>query len=292
MSDLEILLNDFLENLDFYWNNNQRQIKKTFNRVSVIKKQYGWANKDLVFYSLSVADYRILNGLPTIYVSSFGSSGSHLLQNVFVEIKRSIPLGEVYIAPGLVQKVQSLSDDDKLRFMESYHLIHCGQANNFFCNGPIINTVHKANLQYFSDWTSKYKSCFLLRNPIDLVISRTFRKGEYRGYLHPEGISDKAYLEENIRKTKRFYNSAFKFPYDERVKFEDMIENKRPFHESLTNLLSDENIESVQLLVDRSIDNGGKTNKFSGEKKEIPSEYLDIAKSQLQDVVLESGYSF
>ncbi|MBS9402919.1 hypothetical protein KG088_04690 [Halomonas sp. TRM85114] len=293
MDEVGFLLSDFLENLDYYWCGNRRQVKKTSNRVSKINDFYGWSKDELVFFSLSAAKNRIYNNYQTVYISSYGSSGSHLLQSIMSEAKRSIPLGEVYIAPNIINKVQDLSDSDKNKFMEAYHLIHCGAASNFFCNGPIINTAHKANLQYFSEWTIHYNSCFLLRNPVDLVISRTFRKSEYKEYLHPEGISNKEYLNENIRKTERFYNSALRFPYDEKIKFEDIIENNERFHKSLANIIGGRvDLEKLPFLVEQSINNGKKTNKHSGAKEEIPKEYIRMSKTNLKNVVLKAGYNY
>src|SRR5690606_3626905 len=47
----------------------------------------------------------------------------------------------------------------------------------------------------------------LMRNPFDIVYSRTFRKQDYRVEVDPTA-SDLEYLKKQIRNVKRFYNLA------------------------------------------------------------------------------------
>ena len=124
-----------------------------------------------------------------------------------------------------------------------------------------------------------------MRNPVDIVISRTFRKSEYRNYLHNINITDLDYLKENTSKTKRFYNSAIKFPHDYWVRFEDLFENTARVAYTLSEILG--GLTTKELLskfIDQALATGEKTNKFNGNQPNIDPAFVAFAEKELMDI--------
>ncbi|WP_251976409.1 hypothetical protein [Salinicola avicenniae] len=279
------LILDYVSNMGRHWEGNSRQEKKSINRLKAIKDRYGWENEALLSILSKIAEERIKCARKTVFLSSFGASGSHLIQHIISLTSPSIALGEVYIAPETERALGKLSPKQKNKFMEMYHLINSTSPENIFSKAIIINTAHKAKLQTFSDCTENFSSAFIVRNPVDLVMSRTFRKDEYREYLGKKDISDRDYLQENIKKTTKFYNAAFSYEYDEYLIFEDLFSNPHSLSDAIFNLLGGGVSRSVlSCNVETAISDGHATNKYHGAAKEIPDELYEFARESFSDL--------
>lgn len=280
------LVLDYVGNMGDYWDGNSRQEKKSSGRFNLLKKNLGWSGKSLVSLVSEVAEIRILESGKTIYLSSFGSSGSHLIQHIIDLTVPAIPLGEVYIAPRLERELKKLSSDQKFKFIEMYHLIHSTSPNTLFSNSVIVNTAHKAKLQTFSEATANFSSAFIVRNPVDLVMSRTFRKDEYRKYLGKDGGDDYEYLVENIEKTVKYYKSAFSYSYDEYLVFEDLFSDKNGLVSSISNLIGRE-VDGAEIKsnIEKALNEGKTTNKYKGEVVEISDDFYGVAKKMLSGIM-------
>lgn len=54
----------------------------------------------------------------------------------------------------------------------------------------------------------------MIRDPVDIVISRTFRKQEFCAYLGHDCSSDVDYAKHNVERVKKFFNAAMKDKHD------------------------------------------------------------------------------
>ena len=280
------LITDFLSNMEVYWGGNQRQLKKSIGRVNRMRKFHAWTNADLARQMAVLADQRLAKKSRTLYLSSFGSSGSHLIQYALSMTASCLPLGEVYLAPRLELMLQELSDEEKYKSIEMYHLVHSTAPEWLTSQCAIINTAHRAKLQVFSECTYEFSSAFIFRDPVQLALSRAFRKGEYRNYLGKESTTDLEYLTENIEKTIKFYELALRYDYDEFLFFEDVQSNRDRLAESLSNLLGAPMLKdefNSNLLM--ALDNGSSTNKFSGEDKSDSGQYLEYTTEKLTPLI-------
>lgn len=288
---LQKLLLEFCSNPENFWGENTRQLKKFKNRHSSLLNFYNYSQENLVDFILSAAAIRVKEKVPTLYIPSFGSSGSHLVQDILANFQNSIPLGEVYIAPTLVEKVSTMDQTFKRIFIEAYCLLYSGSLQNTFKLVPIINTAHKPSLLHFGDFSSCYRSCLLVRDPLQIVISRTFRKDEFRSYMHKKGISDLDYMKENIDKTKRFFRAALNFKHEFSVKYEDIVCESNDAINSLlefTNMRGE--IDKMKMSFSHSLHGSDKTNLFKGERKVIDESYLSYIKNELHDLRTVLGY--
>lgn len=277
------VVGSFVESPENYWQQNSRQLKKSSNRIIRLLNYYGWSAESLVEFILCLAEERIKNNAKTIYLSSFGSSGSHLLQHVLIESFGMIGLGEIYLPQPLEKILKEADLVSRQVLLECYHLLH-SPPENIFKNKPIVNTAHKATLQTFSSSTALFTPVFIVRNPVELAISRSFRKDEYRNYLGKADVSNEEYLKENIEKTKRFYQSALKYPYEYYLFFEDVTKNQEKVAKTLSFISEKEGDESIVLESLRKALKEGSTNKYSGPKTVVPESLVSLAEGELKEI--------
>src|SRR5690606_18219892 len=121
-------------------------------------------------------------------------------------------------------------------------------------------------------------------DPVELTISRSFRKDEYRHYLGKGDVSDEEYLKENIAKTKRFYQAALKYPYEHYLFFEDINENQEKIVEVLSLISGDKSSKSKVLGELKEALKTGATNKYSGPKIIVSEFLVSLAEYELKDV--------
>ncbi|UTD55536.1 hypothetical protein [Halomonas sp. MS1] len=277
------VIESFVDSPEYYWNNNARQLKKSSSRIKRLFDYYGWDAESLIEIIICIAEERISKNTKTIYFSSFGSSGSHLLQHVLVDSFDMIGLGEIYLPQPLENTLREVDLKSGQMLLECYHLLH-SPPENIFKNKPIINTAHRASLQTFSSSTALFTPVFIIRDPVELTISRSFRKDEYRSYLGMADVSDEEYLKENIEKTKRFYQSALKYPYEYYLFFEDISKNPVRVAELLSLISNEKGNESKVLeSLKRAVETGA-TNKYSGPKILVSESLISLAESELKNI--------
>lgn len=192
------LLRKFLFNIDEFWEGNRRQAEKSRKRLDAITNFYSHDRDQCLGFLSRIADERLNSNRRTLYLPSFGASGSHLVQHIVATSTNAITLGEVYMPPMAERHALELDGQERVKFMEMYHLASTSTPWMIPSRGTIVNTAHKAKLQFFSENTAKFSSVLIMRDPCDIAISRTYRKGEYRSYLGKDSISDDDYLSENI----------------------------------------------------------------------------------------------
>lgn len=283
---------DFIRHPARYWAENTRQLDKSIRRMGALREYYSWSESDLCFFILRAATWRLENGQDTTYLPNFGSSGSHLVQKVLAGCVPSHPLGEVYIAKYLIPEIEMLNPFEQCIAMEAYNILHSNSPSRLFSPSMVINTAHNASLRGYSEWTRRFRPVFLMRNPAELAISRTFRKAEYRSFLGEDHDDDWIYLEKNISQTKAFYERAINRRYSLSLKFEDVLANSNDAVQVVHRLVAkygisvDEvahNLRAVQVA-------GTGTNRYDGERRAIDESYVDYAKSQMSSLCERLNY--
>lgn len=289
LSEADELLYDYLSYPDKYWGDNDRQLAKSKARMKLCLQYYGFNKKQLVNFLVRVSEERIRNECTTLYLPSFGSSGSHLFQHVISLAVPTIKLGEVYIPDLFESNLSKLPREDRFLFMEMYNLASSSTPWMIPSRGVLINTAHKAKLQFFSENTKKYRSMLICRNLVDLVISRTFRKNEFRKYIGKHEVEDWEYLEDNIKKTINFYKGALSYNFDGYLRFEDFFDPNLG-HERISNSISGvlevfNKKMAVKDAIPVALSDDKETNKFSGDRVEVPDRYIEHAKERLSFMV-------
>lgn len=289
---MEALLKDFINAPNRYWKDNPRQLTKFRKRTKAIKSLYSWSDDDMRFFVVKAAKWRLTNSHITAYIPSHGSSGSHLVQKILGECAPIHPLGEVYTPPELASKIDELGPVQANLMMESYNLLHTTSPNRIFSPSLIVNTAHYADLQEYSRWTRHFRSMLIVRNPVDLAVSRTFRKPEYRYYSGHKSTSDWEYLNLNIDNTLRFYESALHSGYQRIVKFEDVIADAKAVVSPILSLLHGYGIEAKNVIraIEDSAGSGQDTNMYSGKATAVDHIYADHAVKRLTEITARLGY--
>ena len=289
--NLEQIVTTAVSKPEDLWGDNLRQAGKLKKRMNILQEEYGLRKDIIPDLILSIAHSRVSKKSKTIYFPNVGSSGSHLIQEAVSRSWPSIPLGEVYIPPMLVPVIKEFIENDRFLFMEAWHLLHAMRFSQLFnLEAVVINTVHNPTLGRFSDWTVNYEACLITRNPLDIVISRTFRKDDYRNYIS-KSESDEEYLYRNIDLVNKFYSRALKVGYKNRVAFEDIfsdsIEVLRTVEEILTGVPK---VKDFNEALTKSIQDGEATNQFSGKPREVPPLYKEMARKELYGIAASLGY--
>lgn len=285
------LMADYIDNTESYWCENRRQAQKSESRIISHKKYYQYNSEEFVQFLSKLSDDRMKKGSKTLYLPSYGSSGSHLIQHLIVQSVTSIPLGEVYVPIDIERKTQCLSVHERYKFMEMYHLSHSTMPWMTPSRGLIINTAHKSRLQFFADNTRKFDSVFIFRHPVNLVLSRTFRKSEYRSYLGKGYISDKEYLDDNIKKTINFYKSSLSYRFGGYIRFEDLFSSdshQYRISKTISEVIASRDLSHyIKNNIQKSIEDDKNTNKYEGEQIKINEEYVEYCKGKLRFLIKE-----
>lgn len=289
---MEALLKDFIDAPNKYWKDNPRQQTKFRKRTKAIKSLYSWSDDDMRFFVVKAAKWRLTNRHFTAYIPSHGSSGSHLVQKILDKCVPTHPLGEVYLPPELTPKIDELGPAQASLMVEAYNLLHTTSPSRLFSPCLIVNTAHYSNLQEYSRWTRHFRSMLIIRHPVDLVVSKTFRKPEYRRYSGHSNTDDWEYLNLNIDNTLRFYESALDTGYQRIVKFEDVIGDAKAVVPPISSLLEGYGVDAGQIVqaVNSSANSGQDTNKYSGEVPTVDRAYADYAANRLTDITERLGY--
>lgn len=282
------LLRKFLFNIDEFWEGNRRQAEKSRKRLDAITNFYSHDRDQCLGFLSRIADERLNSNRRTLYLPSFGASGSHLVQHIVATSTNAITLGEVYMPPMAERHALELDGQERVKFMEMYHLASTSTPWMIPSRGTIVNTAHKAKLQFFSENTAKFSSVLIMRDPCDIAISRTYRKGEYRSYLGKDSISDDDYLSENIALVEKFYRTALSYPFDGYIWFEDLFANNEGrdrIARTLARAIGQ--LDLFELIRDRigpALESGGKTNKYDGERVVIEASIIDHVADRLTQI--------
>ena len=287
----------YVQHPETFWKNPfHRQIKKLNCRIEMIKKAYQLSIVDIISRVCSLVIFRTYKRGKTILIPNIGSSGSHWLQAMICEIDGFFGIGEVYIPPALIDELSLLNNENQRKIFDAINVLHTGTLSKSLITGSVINTAHSAKQDH---WTNVDHSIFrilLVRNPIDICESRTFRKTEYRKYLH-NSISDDEYLMENINKINTFFEKALNSKYDIMIRYEDLVNDSVMTMQKI--LLALEN-EVDNLLIQKIVekfskenikDNANYTNLYKDKYNKVAKKHLKMMEFELKHISRALGYN-
>jgi Sulfotransferase family len=250
--------------------------------------------------AMAVARRRLVHAAPPIYISNIGSSGSHWLESMLCRAPSLIKCGEVYLPRSILIHLRSGTTVDAEYFLHAVYALHSRKLRSDVTHGAFINSAHHANISLFSSLTPGARIILLVRDPVDIVISRTFRKQEYRAKVAPNS-TDMDYLQKNCELVNRFYNTALKRKVDAVVRYEDLLQDTGPVLRKILNVIGvdmRQDVLAYAVKVTRadsivsSVSNGGAapTNLYLGDRQPVDSGFIALAKRRLAKVRKRLGY--
>ena len=153
---------------------------------------------------------------PTLFLINCGSSGSHWVEAMLAALGGVHACGEVYLPPGI--DPGGFETQDRVAFLDALHQLHMEHPAPVEPSEVLINSAHSWGPH--DAMGASAIAVLLVRDPIDVVASRTFRKPRLRRYLTPDA-SDSEYLDRNIAYVEKFYRSALRRKPPHVVRYED-----------------------------------------------------------------------
>lgn len=195
-----------------------RQARKFTKRLALIDEDPDVA----VRRALELGHARAKVAPPTVQLISIGSSGSHWLQSMLSGAGDLMGCGEVYFPDPVLQQLETCTGDTRAFIQAVYAVNGSGAQDPERLMARAINTAHKPDPLRLQPADGPMMSVFLKRDPLDVAISRTFRKSEYRGYLGQAETSDEEYFNHNLKRVRTFYRQAARYEYDLVIAYEDL----------------------------------------------------------------------
>jgi len=134
----------------------------------------------------------------------------------------------------------------------------------------------------------------LIRNPADVVISRCFRKTDYRNEVAPAS-EDEEYLSRQISYVDNFYKNGLKQPFDKLIRYELLKKNSYVVLHDLLNefclpfISTQLQTASVKHHHD-NIKSKATTNLNSDPLTVSALKFRPMVESRLKDIMGELGY--
>ena len=275
-----VMLTDYLLNAEKYWPESHRR-----NAVKLKKFLYygagGKERKAVESYIESIKELAKLRerfSSKHVYLINTGSAGSHWIEAMLSLLPEFYNGGEVYFPQVVKNYLSEIDPSDANRFLDAVYLIHTGGIyKNSLC-AMLSNSAHLADHEQLSRFSLNKKTVLLVRNPVDVVVSRTFRKDEYKKDIAP-ALDDKEYLERNCEYVEKFYKKIKNYSFDEVIRYEDFVSSPIKSLRSLADAIGLEASESdifsavektSKEEVEQSVKKGEQaiTNIYLGERKD------------------------
>lgn len=242
----------------FWGEDTNRNAKKIKHKIKSLleqdEAQDHFGEEELAEFIWALATVRSRMDGKHFYIANIGSSGSHWLEKMLSYGKNIAGGGEIYIPVRIRRHLERLGQREAGILLDAIYLSHLGRIDSESTRCIIINSAHYADRNIVVKYSGLFKSLLLIRDPIDIALSRTFRKTEYRNYIDP-GSTDEQYLEKNCKIIIKFYEQALREKYDLMVKYEELVlrtrEQLRSIKNSLNLEMSDEAIEQAILSTSR-----------------------------------------
>ncbi len=169
---------------------------------------------------VDAAARRIANAQPTLFLVNCGSSGSHWLEAMLSALPGMRACGEVYVPAPIAETLKSLPEPQSACFLDGLHQLHSWEPAPVGDDDILINSAHSWSCSDLAGTTAR--TALLIRDPLDVAVSRTFRKPQLRRHLMPDA-HDESYLERNIAFVEKFYRSALRRKPATIVRYEDIV---------------------------------------------------------------------
>lgn len=276
----------------------QRQARKIEGRVERLSRHRQLTAAGLVDEFIAMATLRRRYRRPTIYLSNVGSSGSHWLETLMMAAGGMLGAGEVYLPALLRKRLASMPLREQALFVDALHLLHARAAPPAFLHANAINSCHSQGIDHFTRSEPECVQVLLVRDPLDICLSRTFRKDEYRQAVASDE-TDEQYLDRNILFIQKFFDWAGTQDFALVVRFEALKEDPHGVvrgickvaratvdNDALDAAVRDHDADRI-----REVGTTAPSNLYRGEQRPIPQALKAIAEERLSDVRGRYGYA-
>lgn len=276
-----------------------RQVRKLQGMLRSATRSVGRSLEDVIEEILAIARLRTHHAPAPIYLPNIGSSGSHWLEAMLARATGAHACGEVYFPKALLESLPAGTNAQF--FMHAVLALHTGGCEPQLVSGRFINSAHISRVSRVADRTPGSLRVLLVRHPMDVVMSRTLRKPEYRQDVAPD-LDDKEYLERNCKVVERFYLESAKERYDATVRYEDLLADPvgamtelidrlgmTTTTEALTHAIQSTSPEAVKGAAERGERKA--TNLFIGQSAPVSPQLRQLARKRLSDCCKQLGYS-
>lgn len=234
-------------------------------------------------------------GTPTLFLINCGSSGSHWVEAMLASLPGIHACGEVYVPPGIGESLAGTDEPERAGFLDALHQIHMEKPAEPGEGDILINSAHSWNPHDLMG--SLARAVLLVRDPVDVVMSRTFRKPKLRRHVAPSA-DDTAYFEKNAAMVEKFYRSALRRKPPTIVRYETLL--ARPEQELSRLLESVGRSAPAQQLQDIASQHSRESQRSSGQRLSnvyegpataVPRELLGEAADRLARLRVDLGYA-
>lgn len=238
-----------------------------------------------------VANARLRSAPPALFLVNCGSSGSHWIEAMLARTNGIHACGEVYVAPSLHEPLAALDAHARACFMDALHQLHAEDPRRPIHAGDmLINSAHSWKPHDLAGDSAR--AVLLVRDPLDVVLSRTFRKPRLRRHVALDA-SDEQYLARNRDYVVRFMASALRRRPAHVIRYEDaredparvlaevMVAAGRPFDAATAAVPADAGAG------DRA---GARGNLYRGPDAELPDGLVDRLAAELAPLRERMGY--
>ena len=286
------IIADYFHNLKDY---DKYKVERMEERVLPNIEKLGIGFTEYVNLFINNANERCEKKSENIFIVNPGSSGSHWLAAMIDEIEDMNTIGEVYFPNKLRDKVNDFTKPNRRLLINAIHLGHLPEFNRSNVFSKIINTGHFSGrvLKFIQESDPDCKCILLVRDPIDIVISRTFRKDEHKQLISPKSSSDE-YLLDNIKIVKNWYKNNLKQSFDYKLRYEDLNQDTYSSLISLCKFLdiNPEDNQINKIVNEYNKENNPKNTKlFSGPRREITPAQRQLLEDELNDLRASLGYT-
>lgn len=283
----------------FWEGASDRQVRKLHGMLRSAARSTGRQSDGVIEEILAIARLRTHHAPAPIYLPNIGSSGSHWLEAMLARATGAHACGEVYFPKTLLESLPVGTDVQF--FMHAVLALHTGGCDPQLVGGRFINSAHISRISRVADLTPGSLRVLLVRHPLDVVMSRTLRKPEYRQDVAPE-LDDKAYLERNCKVVERFYLESAQEHYDATLRYEDLLEDPTGAMTELIDRLGmtttpDALAFAIQSTSPEAVKGAAErgerkaTNLFIGESTRVTPQLKQLARKRLSACCKRLGYS-
>jgi len=157
-----------------------------------------------------------------VYLINPGSSGSHWITKMLSYFHPLADAGEVYFSSSVLGELQVWPRAEALYFLDVVYLHHVSRDPDHLADARIINSAHLAMINQPLRALEDSPRILLVRDVVDAVVSRTYRKPEFRTDSAP-GMTDQEYATKNCDIVTRFYDFVLQQRFDAVVRYEDFV---------------------------------------------------------------------
>ncbi|WP_447044889.1 sulfotransferase domain-containing protein [Vreelandella sp. H-I2] len=295
------MLNKYLGKPEIFWaESHRRNAYKIHRAVKLGLEQGGCSSRNGYIEQLkSLAKLRSKFNCMHFYLVNTGSAGSHWIEAMLGLLPGFYNGGEVYFPQKIKNHLETLAPKEAHEFLDTVYLLHSGGVFEDSLIATVSNSSHLANHQQISNHSLNKRVALLVRNPVDVAISRTFRKDEYKNDVAPS-LDDKEYLYRNCAYIENFFTNLDESSFDTIIKYENFVASPLRNLKKLVELIGLEatedqlrnSIEKTSIKSElKAVKKGGNaiTNIYMGKRREY-----DWAKAyteeRLSNVIKRFGY--